>query len=142
MRAATTRKKEEEKTKVGESSSAPKAVGKGATKRKANGKDDRLSKKAFVTPGEKLPKKLSPSKHGASKGLMMMPGPITQDSECRLLTHKDYAVEVLESIIKDKDADPCVGQATEELGDSGLYELAWVSIFQSFFYLLIFMRNS
>jgi len=59
----------------------------------------------------------------------MTTNPVTQDSECRLLIHKSYAVEMLESIIKDKDADPCVGQATEELGDSGLYDLAQLSTF-------------
>nr|POF19156.1 hypothetical protein CFP56_68203 [Quercus suber] len=31
---------------------------------------------------------------------------------------------MLKSIIKDEDADPCVGQATEELGDSGLFDRA------------------
>ena len=64
---AAARKKKEEKTKVGESSSAPKAVGKRATKRKAEGKDDRPLKKAFVTPGEKLPKKPSPPKPGLAR---------------------------------------------------------------------------
>ena len=44
----------------------------------------------------------------------MTTDPITQDFECRLLTHKSYAVEMLKSIIKDKDADPYVGQATKE----------------------------
>ena len=69
MRATVARKKEEEKkAKVGESSSAPKVVSKGATERKGDGKDDRPSKKASVTPGEKLPKKSSPLKHGAGKG--------------------------------------------------------------------------
>ena len=70
---------------------------------------------------------------------MTMLGPATEEFEHCLLTHKDYAIEMLESIIKDKDADPCVGQATRELGDSSLYELAWVSIFHSFFKLFIFM---
>ena len=46
VRAVAAHKKEEEKTKVGESSSAPKAIGKGAAKRKADGKDERSSKKA------------------------------------------------------------------------------------------------
>ena len=86
MRVAATRKKEEEKTKVGKSSLAPKAIGKGVAKRKANGKDERPSKKASVTPGEKLPKKPSLPKHGAGKGLMTTPDLVTQDSECRLLT--------------------------------------------------------
>ena len=73
---------------------------------------------------------------------MTTPGPVTQDSKHRLLAHKDYVVEMLESIIKDKDVDPYVGQATGELRDSGLYDLARVSIFHSFFYLFIFMRIS
>nr|POE65779.1 hypothetical protein CFP56_38249 [Quercus suber] len=38
----------------------------------------------------------------------MTPAPVAQDSECRLLMYKDYVVEMLESIIKDKDADPPV----------------------------------
>ena len=142
MRAAAACKKEEEKTKVRESSSTPKAIGKGAMKRKGDRKDDCPSKKASITPGKKLPKKPSPLKHEAGKGLMTMPGPITQDSERRLLTHKDYAIEMLESIIKDKDTDPCVGQATGELGDSGLFDLDWVSIFYSFFYSFIFIPIS
>ena len=64
---------------------------------------------------------------------MMTPGPATQDSERRLLTHNDYVIEMLESIIKDKDADPYVGQATGELGDLGLFDLARVCFFHSFF---------
>ena len=43
VRAVATRKKEEEKTKVGESSSTLRAIGKGAAKRKADGKDERPS---------------------------------------------------------------------------------------------------
>ena len=68
MRATATHKKKEEKTKVGESSSAPKAVGKRATKRKAEGKDNHPLKKAFVTAGEKLPKKPSPPKPRLARG--------------------------------------------------------------------------
>ena len=142
MRAAAACKKEEEKTKVRESSSTPKAIGKGAMKRKGDGKDDCPSKKASITAGKILPKKPSPLKHEAGKGLMTMPDLITQDSERRLLTHKDYAIKMLESIIKDKDTDPCVGQATGELGDSGLFDLDWVSIFYSFFYSFIFIPIS
>ena len=73
---------------------------------------------------------------------MIVPGPITQDSERRLLTHKDYAVEMLESIVIDKDANPCIGQAMGELGDSGLFDLARVCFFHSFFYSFIFMLTS
>ena len=73
---------------------------------------------------------------------MTMPGPVTQYSEHRLLTHKDYAIEMFESIIKDNDEDPCVSQATGELGDSGLFDVARVSFFHSFFYSFIFMLTS
>ena len=64
MRAAVARTKEEEKRakgKEGESSSAPKAVSKGSTKRKVDGKDDHPPKKAVVTPRDAHLKKKSPS---------------------------------------------------------------------------------
>ena len=144
VRAAVARTKEEEKRakgKEGASLSAPKAIGKGPPKRKVGGKDSRPPKKVSLTPGVKLPKKLSPPKpsHGADKGLMTMSGPITQGLDCRLLTHKYYAVEVIETIIKDKDMDLCVEQTTEELGASGLFDLIWVCFFLSFFpYFLLF----
>ena len=83
MRAAAARRKKEEtkaKRKEGASSSTPKAVRKGAPKRKADGKDDHPPKKVSITLGDKLPKKPSPPKpsHGAGKGLMPMLGPVTQ----------------------------------------------------------------
>ena len=58
--------------------STPKAAGKGASKRKADEKDDHPTKKLSVTPEDKLPKKSSPPKssHGASKGLMTTSGPL------------------------------------------------------------------
>ena len=139
---AAHKKEEEKKAKEKESLSAPKVVKKGVTKRKGNGKDDLLSKKALVTPREKLPKKPSPLKHGAGKGLMMAPDLITQDSERRLLTHKDYAVEMLATIIKDKDVDPCVGQATGKLEDSSLFDISRVCFFHLFFYSFVFMLTS
>ena len=112
VRAVAVRRKKEEnkaKRKEGASSSAPKVIGKGMPKRKVEGKDDHPPKKVSVTPGDKLPKKLSPSKpsYGADKGLMTMSGLVTQGLDCHLVTHKDYIVEVIESIIKDKDVDPC-----------------------------------
>jgi len=82
VRAAVARKKEEEKKAKGKekvSLSAPKAAKKGAPKRKADGKDDRPSKKVSITPSDKLPKKSSPPKssHRADKGLMTTSGPVT-----------------------------------------------------------------
>ena len=54
------------------------------------------------------------------KGLVI-PGVV-----CRLLTHKDYAVEMVDLIIKETDLDPCVNQTTEDLGASSLYDLSRV----------------
>ena len=66
------------------------------------------------------------------KGLVI-PGVV-----CRLLTHKDYAVEMVDLIIKETDLDPCVNQTTEDLGASSLYDLSRVCssqfYFISFFY--------
>ena len=80
----------------------------GAPKWKAEGKDDRPLKKGTVTPSNKQSKKPSPPNpsHGANKGLMTAMSPITQGTR-HLLTHKGYAVEMVESIIKEMDLDPC-----------------------------------
>ena len=82
VRAAATHRKEEEKKakrNEGASSSAPKTIGKGVPGRKVDRKDDRPSKKVFVTPEDKLPKKPSPPKssHRVDKGLMTTLGLIT-----------------------------------------------------------------
>ena len=134
--AAWQTKEEENKTKgEGASLLTPKATGKGVPKRKDDGKDDRPLKKVSITLKDKLPKKLSPPKlsHGVGKSLMMTLGPVTQGPDRYLLTHKDYTIEVIESIIKDMDVDPCVEQATEELQALGLFDLAWVHFFLSLF---------
>ena len=112
--------------------------------RKGDRKDDCLSKKVSVTSGEKPPKKPSPPKpkHGAGKGLMTMSSLVTQDPKRHLLTHKDYALEMMESIIKDKDVDPCAEQGTDDLGASGLFDLARVCFFLCFFIYFTLMLNS
>ena len=146
VRATVARKKEEGKGKKNEgtSLSAPKAVTKGAAKRKGDRKDDCPSKKVSVTTGEKLTTKSSPPqpKHEAGKGLMTTSGPIVQDPDRRLFTHKDYALEMVESIIRDKDVDPCAKQGTDELGASGLFDLAWVCFFLCFFVYFSLMLKS
>ena len=71
VRAAATRKKEEEMRAKGKdevSLSAPKAVSKGSTKRTTNRKDNRPSKKAAITPGDAHPKKKSPTKSSYDGG--------------------------------------------------------------------------
>ena len=141
---ATVRKKEKnEKGKKGASSSTPKVIRKGVPKRKAERKDDRPLKKGLITPGNKQPKKLSPLKpsHGDGKGLMMAMGPITQGTY-RLLTHKGYAIKMVESIIKEMDLDPCTKQETEDFGVSGLFDLSRVCSFPRLFYFVVYSLAS
>ena len=118
VRASTQqKKKEKDKTKGdGASSSAIKAVRK-VSKRKNDGKDDHPSKKPIVNVGGKSSKKSTLTKigHGVGKGLMTTSGPVTQGPDRRLLTHKDYAIKMMCSIIRDKDVDPCVELGTNEL---------------------------
>ena len=119
VRAAAARKKEEAKKAKGQEgmpSSVPKAVSKGSAKRKTDKRNDRPPKKVAVTSGDAHPKKPSPKPgHGAGKGLMTSTGPVTEGPYC-LLTHNDYAIEEVQSLIKPTDMDPYVELGTEELG--------------------------
>ncbi|KAL0013299.1 hypothetical protein SO802_000368 [Lithocarpus litseifolius] len=126
VRAAAGRKKEEErktKGKEGVSSSAPKAITKALAKTKPDGKDNRPLKKVAVTLRDEHPKKSPPkSSRGAGKGVMTSSSPVVE-GPCRLLTHKDYAVKEVESIIKPTDVEPCDQLGTEDLGASALFDL-------------------
>lgn len=104
-----------QKEKEGVPTSAPKVVGKGSSKRENEGKDDRpLKKGPIILVGDKQSKNSSPPKpsHGASKGLMTVMSLITQGTIRHLLTHKEHAVEMVVSIIKETDLDPCAKQTT------------------------------
>ena len=57
---------------------------------------------------------------------MTWKGPVALGAIRRILTHKDYAVEMVNSIIKETDLDPCADQTTEDLGASGLFDLSRV----------------
>ena len=107
VRAAATSKKKKEKDEA--SLSAPKDDTKVTSKRKSKGKDYHPLKKGSVIPAGDKPKKSSPLEpsHGAGKGLMTSTSPVTQGTVCRLLTHNEHAIEVMESIIKDINMDPC-----------------------------------
>ncbi|KAL0000260.1 hypothetical protein SO802_019862 [Lithocarpus litseifolius] len=89
-------------------------------------KDDCPSKKPLVAPGEQQPKKpsLPKSGHGSGKGLMTSSSPGAKGIR-RLLTDEVYAIKMLGSIIKETDVDPCAKQEREDLGSSGLFDLAW-----------------
>lgn len=130
VRAATACKKEEErkaKGKEGVSSSAPKAVSKGLAKRKVDGKDDHPPKKRAITLGDAHLKKKSPPKssHGMGKGVMTSFGPVIKGT-CYLLTHKDYTIKGVESLVKLTDIDPCAQLGTKDLEASSLFDLTQV----------------
>ena len=130
VRAATARKREKErkaKGNEGTSSSVPKVVSKGSAKRKTDGENDCLPKKVAITPGDAHSKK-SPPKPGpsAGKGMMTSTGPVIEGPRC-LLTHKDYAVKEVKTLIKPMDVDPCAELGIEELGESALFYLTRVS---------------
>ena len=130
IRAAAARQKEERKNKeaAGEASSTPNVVAK-VTKRKPDGGDSRLTKKVAVTPGAEPLKEKSPPKssHGAGKGVMTSIGPVS-GGPCRLLTHKDYAVGEIGSLIKPTDIEPCDQVGTEDLGASALFDFTRVCL--------------
>ena len=132
MRVAAARKKKEAKKAKGQegmTSSVPAAVSKGLAKRKIDEEDDCPPKKVAISPRDARPKK-SPSKpgRGASKGMMTLTGPVIKGPRC-LLTHKDYAVKEVQSLIKPTDVDPCAELGTEELGASTLFDLTRVNLF-------------
>ena len=52
--------------------------------------------------------------------------------------HKGYAVEMVESIIKEMDLDPCAKQETKDLGLSGLFDLSRVCSFTRLFYSVVY----
>ena len=111
------------------SSSILAAISKGSAKTKGDGEDDRLPKKVAITLGDVYPKKSPPKPgRGASKGMMTSTGLVIEGPRC-LLTHKDYAVEKVQSLIKSTDVDPCVELGTEELGASALFDLTRVNPF-------------
>ena len=59
---------------------------------------------------------------------MTSTGLVIEGLRC-LLTHKDYAVEEVQFLIKPTDVDPCVELGTEELGAATLFDLTWVNLF-------------
>lgn len=133
IRAAVARKKQEEKIRGEETPpSVPKPVGKVGVKRKTDGTDDRSGKKVASSSEVKPTKKPSPPKmHGVGKGLMTASGAVIPQPVRHLLTHKDYTVEVAESILKEEEVELCDEQATDEIGSSALFDLTWVYTFFS-----------
>nr|POE64000.1 hypothetical protein CFP56_02033 [Quercus suber] len=50
------------------------------------------------------------------------------EGPCSLLTHKDFAVETVDSLIKPTDIDPCALLGTEELVAFALFDLTRVLV--------------
>ena len=108
---------------------SPKGRREWGAKKKSSWEGRPSFKEAIITPREKRPKKPSPFKlsHGMGKGLMTSTGPVTQGTR-HLLMHKGYVVEMVESIIKETNVDPCAEQETEDLRTSSLFYLSRVSL--------------
>ena len=84
---------------------------------------------ATVTPRDGAIKEKSPLKpsHGAGTGVMTSSGPVNE-GPCCLLTHKDYAIGEVKSLIKPTDIEPCDQLGTKDLGASALFDLTWVCL--------------
>ena len=68
---------------------------------------------------------------------MTLTGPVVEGPR-RLLTHKDYAVEEVQSLIKQTAVDSCAELGTEELGVSALFDLTRVNLFSWLFFSIFF----
>ena len=69
--------------------------------------------------------------------MMTSTGPIVEGPR-RLLTHKDYAVEEVQTLLKPTDVNPCAELGTEELGVSALFDLTRVNLFSWLFFSIFF----
>ena len=97
-----------------------------APKWKNDAKDNRPPKKGMgPSVGDEQQKSSSPlpPRHCTGKGLKTGKGPITLDPIQRLVTHKDYVVEMVNLIIKETDLHPYGEHSSEDLGASSLYDL-------------------
>ena len=55
---------------------------------------------------------------------------LVSEGPCCLLTHKDYVVGEVESLIKPTDIEPCDQVGTEDLGASALFDLTRLCLLQ------------
>ena len=113
---------------MGTSSSKP------LTKRRPPSKGDRAPKRPKVSLEPvvglmaKGTKTVTPSKHGASKGLMIpLPG---SQKKPPVLLRKDpkYALEKLLSIISSEDYEDLGNHSMEAMGETGLFSIAQINI--------------
>ena len=71
---------------------------------------------------------------------MTATGPVTQGTVRHVHTHKEHAIEMVESIIKAIDLDLCAEQNIEDLGKSGLFDLSRVRPFLKLSFTLFFIH--
>ena len=116
----------------------PNPMGTGSSKpsikRRLPSKGDRAPKKPKVSlepvvglmaEGAKM---VTPTKHGAGKGLMI-PSPGSQKKPPVLLREDpNYALEKLSSIISSGDYEDLGNHSTEAIGETGLFSIAQVNI--------------
>ncbi|KAL0010241.1 hypothetical protein SO802_005349 [Lithocarpus litseifolius] len=81
---------------------------------------DSLIRLDQVGMSQKTPKLLC---HGMGKDLMTSQGPVAPSTIPLLLRHKQHAIEMVQSIIKDADLDKCSEHETKSLGEVGLFNL-------------------
>lgn len=85
-----------------------------------------MGSSAGVDREAQQPESPPPPCHKVGKGLMTAFGPVVTGSIQRLVSHKDYAIEMVNSIIKDVDLDGCGELSTEDLRASCLFNLSKV----------------
>ena len=78
-------------------------------------------------------KTMTPSKHGADKGLMIPPSGSQKKPPVLLRDDPKYALEKLSSIISSEDYEDLGNHSTEAMGETSLFSIAQVNICPSFF---------
>ena len=128
IRLQATKNKEADVDPMGTGSSKP------STKRRLSSKGDRAPKKPKVSlePVVGLmaegAKTMTPTKHGAGKGLMIPPS--SSQKKLLVLLHENpkYALEKLSLIITSEDYKDLGNHSTEAMGETGLFSITQVNI--------------
>ena len=71
---------------------------------------------------------------------MTASGPVIKGTYC-LLTHTGYAVEMVKSIIRETNVDPCAEQEMEDLGASGLFDLSRVCSLRQLYFIIYLLPD-
>ena len=100
-------------------------------KGRVTGRTTILPKRQPSLLGMRTPRRSHPLSWAMAQGrgwwLLLVPSLRDPAARCPL-THKDYAIEEVESFIKPSDIEPCAQLRTEDLGASALFDLTRVSL--------------